>query len=73
MELSLTTPHGSATVELQGHPHLLGNQTDNVSFVENSQHTDVLSKMMLSHSVCDFCIVGEKVCYQPLFVNLAHR
>ena len=66
MALSLTTPHRSATMELQGYPYLLGNQADNVSFVENSQHSDVLSKMMLSHSVGDFCIVGEKVCYQTL-------
>ena len=62
IDLSMVTPLGQSTINVKGYPHNLTERSNSASgFVETTQHTDVLAKMMLTHTTGDFCLVGKKV------------
>ena len=58
----MATPHGQSAIKVKGYPHNLTECRDAPSgFVETAQHKDMLAKMMLTHTVGDFCLIGKKV------------
>ena len=58
----MATPLKQSAIKVKGYPHKLAECSNSPSgFVETPQHMDVLAKMMLTHTMSDFCLVGKKV------------